>query len=225
VNGESNRDGANNNYSYNFGIEGDSQDSEISETRKRVARNLMATLLFSSGIPMITSGDERGKTQQGNNNAYCQDSSLSWVNWNLSQWQQNFEETTSFLIKLRQENPVLRPKNFANYEEATSESDRMRWFNSKGELMTDENWNDNQSRTLQRLSDHLNEDGSISSMLLIAHGSENETQAILPALQGISGYELLWNSQDDSPKPKTSLVPGQPLELNPLSMALLEVRY
>ena len=223
VNGESNRDGANNNNSFNFGIEGESGDLEISELRNRVSRNLMATLLFSSGVPMITAGDERGKSQQGNNNAYCQDSSLSWLNWELRHWQKDLEDTTAFLIRLRQENPVLRPEHFANYEAARSDSDRMRWFNAQGDLMTDENWQDNQSRTLQRLSDHLNPDGSLSSMLLVAHGSEDEVQVMLPALAGVNRYELLWDSKWERPQGGLQVEPSSPIAMAPLSMALLRV--
>ncbi len=223
VNGESNRDGANNNNSFNFGFEGESSDLEISELRNRVSRNLLATLLFSSGVPMITAGDERGKSQQGNNNAYCQDSSLSWLNWELRHWQKDLEDTTAFLIRLRQENPVLRPEHFANYEAARSDSDRMRWFNSQGDLMTDENWQDNQSRTLQRLSDHLNPDGSLSSMLLVAHGSEDEVQVMLPALDGVNRYELLWDSKWERPQGGLQVEPSSPIAMAPLSMVLLRV--
>lgn len=222
VNGESNRDGTNNNHSFNFGVEGDSKDEAVNLLRRRIIRNLTGTLLFSSGIPMITAGDERGKTQLGNNNAYCQDTILSWVNWDLIPYQKDLEETTSFLIQTRLAHPTLRPKHFANYEQATKDSDRMRWFNAAGELMTDENWADAQCRTMMRLTDHLNDDGSLNSMLVVIHGAEYEITVSLPKLSGVSGYQLLWDSSDERPKAPIDLSPGAELQIQPLAMALIK---
>lgn len=222
VNGESNRDGTNNNYSFNFGVEGDTTDESINKLRRRVARNLLGTLLLSSGVPMISAGDERAKTQLGNNNAYCQDTQLSWLNWDLADFQKDLEQTTSFLINTRLSHPALRPKHFANYEQATKDSDRMRWFNAAGELMTDENWTDSQCRTMMRLTDHLNESDSLDSMLLVVHGAEYQLEVKLPEVEGISGYQLLWDSYLEIPGAPISLSPGQHVLMNPLSMALIK---
>ncbi len=222
VNGESNRDGTNNNYSFNFGVEGESEDEEISSLRRRVSRNLLGSLLISSGIPMLTAGDERGKSQQGNNNAYCQDNMLSWLNWELDGYQQQLEKTTAFLIKMRAQHPSLRPKNFANYEQATEESDRMRWFTAAGELMGDENWADTQCRTMMRLTDHLRPDGSLDSMLAIIHGAEYDMPITLPTLEGIREFQLLWDSSTDEPTEPRKLDPGSSLTMTSLSMALIK---
>lgn len=222
VNGESNRDGTNNNHSFNFGVEGDSKDEAVNLLRRRMIRNLMGTMLFSSGLPMLTAGDERGKTQLGNNNAYCQDTNLSWVNWDLATYQHDLEETTSFLIRTRLSHPTLRPKHFANYEKATRESDRMRWFNAAGELMTDENWADAQCRTMMRLTDHLNEDETLDSMLVVVHGAEYEITVRLPEVSGVTKYQLLWDSGDETPKAPIDLIPGAELRLAPLAMALIK---
>jgi len=222
VNGESNRDGTNNNYSFNFGVEGESEDEEISSLRRRVSRNLLGSLLISSGIPMLTAGDERGKSQQGNNNAYCQDNMLSWLNWELDGHQQQLEKTTAFLIKLRAQHPSLRPQSFANYEQATEESDRMRWFTASGELMSDENWADTQCRTMMRLTDHLRPDGSLDSMLVIIHGAEYEITITLPKLEGITEFQLLWDSATDEPTEPRKLAPGSSLTMTSLSMALIK---
>ena len=222
VNGESNRDGTNNNYSFNFGVEGESEDEEISSLRRRVSRNLLGSLLISSGIPMLTAGDERGKSQQGNNNAYCQDNMISWLNWELDGHQQQLEKTTAFLIKLRAQHPSLRPQSFANYEQATEESDRMRWFTSSGELMSDENWADTQCRTMMRLTDHLRPDGSFDSMLAIIHGAEYEITITLPKLEGITEFQLLWDSATDEPTEPRKLAPGSSLTMTSLSMALIK---
>ena len=222
INGESNRDGTTNNYSFNFGVEGETDDEVIRSLRRRMSRNMMATLLFSSGIPMLTSGDERGKSQQGNNNAYCQDNKLSWLNWDLSSFQTDLQKTTSFLVKTRLEHPTLRPKHFANYEEASDTSDRMRWFNAAGELMTDQNWSDAQCRTMMRLTDHRNSDGSLDSMLVVVHGAEYEIAIALPKLEGISGYQLLWESVSEVPAEPRNLTPGTELMMCSLSMALIK---
>ena len=222
VNGESNRDGSNNNFSFNFGVEGDTDDESINQIRRRVARNLLATLLVSSGIPMLTAGDESGKTQLGNNNAYCQDSSLSWLNWNLAPFQEDLQATTSFLLEARAKHPSLRPKHFSNFESATPESDRMRWFNSSGELMTEENWNDSQCRTLMRLTDHLKADGTLDSMLVVIHGAETPVEVKLPEVSGVDSYELIWDSSTEVPGAATRLAPGAILPMTGLAMALIK---
>jgi glycogen operon protein len=199
MNGESNRDGTNGNHSFNHGFEGSGATPEIGAQRRKAARNLMATLLFSSGIPMVTAGDERSKTQNGNNNAYCQDTVMSWVNWDMSRHEQDFEETFAHLTKLRRENPVLRPKSFGDFNEANQDHDMVKWYNSFGEIMTDENWHDSECRTVQRYSESLAEDGSRSGVLLVIHGAERVQEVTLPALDGVTGLELLWNSAFDVP--------------------------
>jgi glycogen operon protein len=189
MNGESNRDGTNGNHSFNHGFEGAGASPEIASQRRKAARNLMATLLFSSGIPMITAGDERLKTQNGNNNAYCQDTVMSWVNWEISRHEQDFEETFAYLTKLRRENPVLRPKTFGDFNEATSDHDMIRWFNSYGEIMTEENWHDSECRTIQRYSARLEADGSTSAMLLVIHGNEKVQEITMPRPDGVQSFE------------------------------------
>ncbi len=199
MNGESNRDGTNGNHSFNHGFEGSGSAPEIAAQRRKAARNLMATLLFSAGIPMITAGDERLKTQNGNNNAYCQDTVMSWVNWELSRHQRDFEETFAYLTKLRRENPVLRPKAFGNFNEANVEHDMVKWFNSFGEIMTDENWHDTECRTVQRYSEQRDAQGLPSGMLLVIHGAERVQEVTLANPDGVSELELLWNSAFDVP--------------------------
>jgi glycogen operon protein len=159
----------------------------------------MATLLFSSGIPMVTAGDERLKTQNGNNNAYCQDTVMSWVNWELSRHQRDFEDTFAHLTKLRRENPVLRPKTFGDFNEANQDHDMVRWFNAQGEIMTDENWHDSECRTIQRYSERLEANGDRSAILLVIHGAEMVQEVKLPSQAGVSKYDLLWNSAFDEP--------------------------
>jgi len=199
INGESNRDGTNNNFSFNFGVEGETQDPAIRAQRRKAARNLFGTLLFSAGVPMVTAGDERGKTQLGNNNAYCQDSAVSWMNWDLSRAQLDVQTTFSYLTKLRQENPSLRPTNFGSWERLEVGLDRIRWYNASGEIMTNEDWNSTETRTLQRLTEHLDEDGTENRTLLIIHGAEREIKVQLPKDTEFERYEILWNSAFELP--------------------------
>ena len=224
VNGESNRDGTNNNYSFNHGGEGEQVDGEILSQRRQAARNLMATLIFSAGIPMITAGDERSKTQHGNNNVYCQDTILSWVNWQLSQHQLDFEDTVAHLIKLRSENAALRPKHFNNFDEAAPESDLARWYNVFGEIMSEDDWNNSENRTLSRFAKSVDRDGNTNQLLLVLHGTESPIQLTLPSEIETSGFELLWDSSLERPTATRDIAkPGQVIELPAVSIRLYKV--
>ena len=230
ANGESNRDGANNNSSFNHGHEGEAASEEIRIQRRKAIRNLLGTVLFSSGIPMITSGDERGKTQNGNNNAYCQDSVMTWLNWELTRQQQDLEETFSYLTKLRRENPVLRPKTFGDFSQATAEHDLLRWYNTHGEIMSEDDWHNPECRTISRHSERVFEDGSKNSLLLIIHGSETSTEVTMPDISGAQGFEQIWNSAHETPSPHelstqgtASFAVGEKIEISGTSMMLLRV--
>jgi glycogen operon protein len=225
ANGESNRDGANNNSSFNHGHEGEGATEEIRIQRRKAARNLMATLLFSAGIPMITSGDERGKSQNGNNNAYCQDNVMTWLNWDLTRQQQDLEDTVAYLAQLRRENPVLRPKTFGDFNEANIEHDLVRWYNSAGEIMSEEDWHNQECRTIARYSQRNNGQDS-NSVLLIIHGSEASIEATLPSPDGVIKYELLWNSAFESPEQESvSLPAGSTIVLSGTSMQLFRAKH
>lgn len=224
ANGEGNRDGSNGNHSFNHGHEGADANLETRAIRRKAARNLMATLLFSAGIPMVTAGDERLKTQNGNNNAYCQDNVISWVNWELNQQQQDFEDTFAYLTKLRRENPVLRPTTFGDFNEATSEHDLVKWYNRDGEIMTESDWHDGESRTLQRFSLHIDPSGTLNAMLLVIHGSETEIDLTLPDTPSVNTFELIWDSADEIPKLTGSrLAAGEKVQMTATSMKLFKV--
>jgi glycogen operon protein len=202
VNGEGNRDGNNNNYSYNHGAEGEVSDLGINALRRRSVRNMLGTLLFSAGVPMITAGDERAKTQSGNNNAYCQDTALSWVNWNLTDAQKNLENNFTYLTKLRRENASLRQTNFGNFETATPDSDMVRWYSQHGEILTEQQWHDAQQRTLVRQVRHVDADGSKNESLTVLHGDDDAISLTLPPTPG--HWELIWDSTHETPPVKFS---------------------
>ncbi|MFF9768674.1 glycogen debranching protein GlgX [Streptomyces sp. NPDC014636] len=142
-NGEDNRDGESHNRSWNCGAEGDSDDPAVLELRARQQRNLLATLLLSQGIPMLCHGDELGRTQRGNNNAYCQDNEISWIDWELAREQQSLVEFTRHLIALRAAHPVLRRRRFFRGETATNAEQPLpdlMWLRPDAREMTDRDW-------------------------------------------------------------------------------------
>ncbi|MEY2480474.1 MAG: isoamylase [Verrucomicrobiota bacterium] len=141
ANGENNNDGDNNNNSWNCGAEGATDDPEINELRERQRRNFLATLFLSQGVPMLCAGDEFGRTQNGNNNAYCQDNELSWLGWQRDEKQNQLLDFTKKLIQLRHDHPVFRrPKFFQGRRIRGSEIKDVMWFNPGGNQMSDEEW-------------------------------------------------------------------------------------
>ncbi len=220
-NGEDNRDGTDNNRSFNHGIEGPADDTAIIVTRRRAMRNLMGTLLLSAGVPMITAGDEHGRTQHGNNNAYCHDSPLTWINWELSTWQEELLATTKMLISLRKELPALRPLKFGRFGETVENASQMDWYNALGQEMTAEQWDDPNSRTLQYLAASTVEGAEQSRILLVVHGLEDSTDVIVPEHAGVSFYEPLWFSTNSAPKEIPGVLrPGETIKIGPTCMLL-----
>ena len=142
ANGEKNSDGDNNNYSWNHGVEGPTDDPKINALRERQRRNFLATLFVSQGVPMLCGGDEFGRTQNGNNNAYCQDNEISWLNWQKrDEKQKALLEFTREMIQLRRDHPVFRrPKFFQGRRIRGSEIKDVMWFNPGGNEMSDEEW-------------------------------------------------------------------------------------
>ncbi len=152
ANGENGADGSVDNRSWNHGVEGPSDDDAIAAARRQSSRNLMGTLLLSAGVPMIVAGDEIGRTQRGNNNAYCQDNPISWVDWNLEPWQQSLRDTTAYLLALRRENPVLRPTTFyEGRDRDETRRDDLAWFDAAGAGESEQWWHDTSARVLQMM--------------------------------------------------------------------------
>lgn len=143
ANGEGNRDGENNNRSWNCGVEGPTTIKDVNDLRQQQMRNMFATLLCSQGIPMICGGDEVARTQQGNNNAYCQDNAISWTNWDLDDSQKDLLEFVSKLIHLRLEHPVLHRRRFFTGREPGDPDDKIpqvEWMDHTGSIMDMEDW-------------------------------------------------------------------------------------
>ncbi|MBT2499758.1 glycogen debranching protein GlgX [Agromyces sp. ISL-38] len=201
-NGEHNRDGTDGNNSYNHGVEGDTADRAIRAARRRSIRNLLATLLLSAGVPMLTAGDEFGRSQRGNNNAYCHDSELTWLAWDAAGRPRSAPDllaTTRRLIRLRAENPALRPVRFGRFGESTPSASQMDWFNADGTTMTIDDWNSPEERTLQYLAASTPEFEAFNRILLVVHAHESDVEVVLAEHAGVSGYTLLWDSADETP--------------------------
>ncbi|MGX5696061.1 glycogen debranching protein GlgX [Agromyces soli] len=223
-NGEENRDGTDNNNSYNHGVEGEAVDPAIRAARRRGIRNLLGTLLLSAGVPMITAGDEYGRTQRGNNNAYCHDSPLSWLGWSGDERPRSAPElfrTTRALIRLRAENPALRPVRYGVFGETTPSATQMDWYSAEGASMGIDDWNSPAERTLQYLAASTPETEPPNRILLVVHAREPATEVVLPAHEGVSAYTLLWDSAREDPEVEPlTLAPGERRKIAGWSMQL-----
>ena len=196
-NGEGNRDGTSNNHSFNHGVEGPTDDVEVLAARCKAMRNLIGTLVLSAGIPMITAGDEFGRSQRGNNNAYCHDNDLTWLPWEHEQWQQELLAVSQHLLRLRRENPALRPVRYGRWGETVPSATQMDWYNKEGLSMSDQDWDSPSERTLQYLAASTPEFEEFNRILLVVHGLEEDVTITLPEHEGVSSYTLLWDSSHD----------------------------
>lgn len=221
-NGEHNRDGADTNRSFNHGAEGITDDPTIRALRRKAMRNLFGTLLLSAGTPMITAGDETGRTQRGNNNAYCHDSELTWLSWQLAQWQIDLRAHVATLIRLRRENAALRPARFAELGRHVPGSSEMDWYDEHGETMASDRWHDPEHRTLQYFAAETPVAGKPHNrILLIVHGKESPIDVVLPTVAGVTRFRSLWSSEEESPlTDRTTFVAGDLVPLRGTAMHL-----
>ncbi len=156
ANGEDNKDGSDNNDSWNMGAEGPTDDPAINTLRERQMRNFLATLMFSQGVPMLTGGDEVGRSQRGNNNCYCQDNELTWFDWDLDESRKRLRDFTCRIIQLRLAHPNLHRRKFFQDREIRKKGDGtlvriikdLSWFNPDGNEVSDEAWNSAWSRAI-----------------------------------------------------------------------------
>ena len=205
ANGENNNDGDNNNHSWNCGAEGPTDDPKIEMLRARQRRNFLTTLFLSQGVPMLCGGDEWGRTQKGNNNAYCQDSEISWFNWERDEKQNGVLEFTKKLIRLRREHPVFRrPKFFQGRRIHGSEIRDVMWFNEGGNEMSDEEWASPLVRCLEMLLsgdtiDVLNFQGEPirdEAFLLLFNGYHEPIAFVLPGEEHVE-WELILDTMNE----------------------------
>ncbi|WP_298829722.1 glycogen debranching protein GlgX [uncultured Piscinibacter sp.] len=231
ANGEDNRDGHNHNLSWNCGAEGPTDDAEVLALRARQQRNFLATLLLSQGVPMILAGDECGRSQQGNNNAYCQDNDISWVDWTPSEARRSLQAFTRRLIALRAAHPVFRRRDF--FQDRPLHGSEVRdivWLQPDGTEMSAEAWQQDFARALAVfLSGEGRGDVDArgrpvrdDSFVLLFNAAAEGVIFSLPSELGLPQGELLVDtSRSDNALPGTAFRPAEPFTLAGRALALI----
>jgi glycogen operon protein len=231
ANSENNRDGHNANYSWNHGVEGPTEDAAISALRERQKRNLLATLLLAQGTSMLLGGDEFGRTQLGNNNAYCQDNEINWLNWEeITDDGRILTEFVRRLISLRKAHPVLRRTRFLHGREWSPDGFKdITWFSPSGREKTAEQWQDRQARCLGlmlngRAGSYRTPDGRPADddvLLIILNAFHGVVPFTLPPIPGGSGWRRLLDTTDAAPSDDATIRPfGQPFSVPGRSLVL-----
>ncbi len=230
ANGEQNRDGTSNNRSWNCGVEGETDDPEVLELRHRQAANLIATLCLSNGVPMLTAGDERGRTQRGNNNAYSQDNELSWVDWRPDDAWLDIFEITRTALKIRREHPALRQRHWFEGRPAMVGGPKdLAWIHPSGREMTVPDWQDAQLHVIGmfvsgeplRSPGPRGEQQHDSSFLLWLNGSAEDCAVTLPSNEWVQQGAVVLSTDPAHPV-DAKVAAGETLTLGARSMVLLE---
>ncbi|MEO7086143.1 MAG: glycogen debranching protein GlgX [Gemmatimonadaceae bacterium] len=226
ANGEENRDGHDDNVSRNWGVEGDTDDLEILGMRFRVVRDMLATLAFSQGVPMISHGDEIGRTQRGNNNAYAQDNELTWIDWNLSQRQRRLLAFTRVCFKIRHSHPSLRRRRFFRGEPTVEGGAKdVTWIRVDGREMTGQDWASVDTHAIGMLvagdaTDETDDNGrpmTSDTLLLLFNSSASDVAFAMPAVAGPGGWFQVVDTASRELREPTSGV----IELAPFALALM----
>ena len=224
-NGECNTDGANENFSWNCGFEGPTSDAEIAALRRRQKRNMIATLLLSQGTPMLLAGDEFGRTQQGNNNAYCQDNATSWIDWDKLDTERIFCNFVRRVLKLRSNYGAFRQSRFLHGKHVPGGRLKdISWLLPNGQEMTEGDWNaaDGLHLGVRYAATPLDENSAeeVSAFLLLMNASDREVAFSLPAMEPSQRWRCMLNTifEDGAPPepvPETTIfvVAGRSLAL------------
>jgi hypothetical protein len=232
---EENRDGHDHNISWNCSVEGETDDAEVLALRARQQRNFLATLLLSQGVPMLVAGDEIGRTQRGNNNAWCQDNEISWIDWSLDQSKQDLLEFTRRLIHLFHTHPVLRRRKFFQGRQIRGgEIKDISWFRPDGQEMAEGDWKNEQSRSLGvRLAgdaiDETDERGhriTDDTLLLLLNAHHRSVSFVLPAHRDGDSWEQLLDTRESFGRRKTrrAVRGGGSYRLEARSLALFRLQ-
>lgn len=227
ANGEDNRDGHSDNHSWNCDAEGPTDDPEIVELRERQKRNLLATLLLSQGTPMLLAGDEFGRTQHGNNNAYCQDNEISWVDWDFGEKEVELAEFVRKLIVLRHSFPILRRSRFLTGEyNADLDVRDVRWMSPAGIDIEDDQWNDTNARCFGMLLDGRAQASGIrrpamdATALLVLNAHHDIVEFVLPEVVGGSMWRLLLDTNNPDDGDHESFQPDEIYDITGRSLVL-----
>ena len=239
ANGEENRDGANDNHSWNMGVEGPTDDQTIVDLRERQKRNMILTLMLSQGVPMLCSGDEIGRTQSGNNNAYCQDNEISWLDWNLDERKKQLLEFTTKCINFRNAHPNFRRRKFFQDRKISPATAAMRevdgipihdisWFRPDGQEMTEDEWQAGWVRCLglylsgatlgdvDRLGETIRDD----SYLFCLNPHHDHILFYLPTSSSGRQWELIVDTRNMGETVPTTLAGATPYDIHEFSAVL-----
>ena len=183
ANKEQNNDGHHANFSFNFGVEGPTQNRRIAALRLRQQRNFLATLLLSQGTPMLLAGDELGRTQQGNNNAYCQDNEINWVDWlGLTSEQLELNRFVSNVLRVRREFPLLRSHFFIHKpDESNTRGYNIHWLNQQGLPMEQDDWQRSDNKILGWMLESLVNASCVHCLLTVFNAADDACDFILPS--------------------------------------------
>jgi isoamylase len=226
ANGEGNADGHDDNRSCNWGAEGETESSAVNQLRLRMKKNFLATLAFSQGVPMIAHGDEIGRTQRGNNNAYCQDNETSWIDWNISDEARSLFAFASAVIGVRQSNPVFRRRYFFAGDPVNERGAKdVTWLRPGGGELTHEEWGDPENHVLGVLihgdaSDEIDERGRLNrgaTLLLLMNGGRRSRRFEIPVLSEAGRWVELVNTA----RPPRGAVKDSAVNLTAHSLMLL----
>ena len=229
ANTEGNRDGHNANFSYNYGIEGFTDDATIGELRERQRRNLLASLFLSQGTPMLLAGDELNRSQQGNNNAYCQDNAITWYDWSLLEQEADFLDFVQRLIKLRNDYPLLSRDRFVHGEEkfASTGFADIEWLTVDGKPMSEADWHDPQKHFLAMLlageglpaGAESVEQTSSDTLVIVLNAYSNPISFTLPQTQ--YAWHCIFSTTDAEPYSAAAL---SKLVIEPRSVQLFALQ-
>ena len=227
ANGEENRDGSNDNHSWNCGVEGPADDPAIDALRERQIRNMLATLLLSQGTPMLLGGDEFGRTQEGNNNAYAQDNEISWVDWTPNDKRQRLVSFVQKLCALRHRYPVLRRNLFLTGIEDTELGIKdVTWVNPQGAEMQQSEWEDLEMRCFGMLIDGrarptgVRQRGTEAAMLILVNAHHATVECELPAFEGGTRWNLELDTHSPADAGRYAGSPGDRFKVAERSLAL-----
>jgi isoamylase len=219
LNLENNSDGHSNELSWNCGVEGPTDDAAVVALRKRQMRNFLATLFLSQGVPMLQAGDEFARTQRGNNNAYCQDNEISWIDWRLRSANHDLLEFVRLLARLRRLHVEFRRETFLKGAASRAAVKDVTWLNVRGAEMTQSEWQEPELRTLGMWFGERA--GSAEHLLLLVNSADSEQRFGLPAAPADGPWICLFDTASEGVGAR-SLGPAQSYALKPRSLALLE---
>lgn len=231
ANGEGNRDGNSNNHSWNCGAEGPTEDPAIIELRERQKRNILATLFFSQGLPMLLAGDEFGRTQNGNNNAYCQDNEISWVNWDFGETGDELYAFVRKLSRLRHNYPILRRERFlTGHYNAELDVKDVTWLKPDGNEMEDEDWGDGNAMSMGVLLDGraqptgIRKRGSDITLLLFFNAYHDVVECKLVDVAGGKSWARLLDTNQPKAGETDTFPLGHIYEVTGRSVVLFELK-